>query len=66
MMPRRILGMMGLFGDHDDEFERETEKYGDQVINEEGMMEIRSAKQRLQEQAQLRKEKLKSLRASRR
>jgi cell division protein FtsZ len=52
----------GLFGDHDDEFERETEKYADQVINEEGMMELRSAKQRLQEQAQQRKEKLKSAR----
>jgi len=51
-----------LFGNHDDEFERETEKYGDQVINEEGMMELRSAKQRLQEQAQQRKEKLKSTR----
>jgi cell division protein FtsZ len=51
-----------LFGNHDDEFERETEKYGDQVINDEGMMERRSAKQRLQEQAQERKEKLKSAR----
>jgi cell division protein FtsZ len=56
------FGDEGLFGNHDDEFERETEKYGDQIINEEGMMEIRSAKQRLQEQAQLRKEKLKSAR----
>lgn len=51
-----------LFGNHDDEFERETEKYGDQIINDDGMMEIRSAKQRLQEQAQQRKEKLKSAR----
>lgn len=51
-----------LFGNHDDEFERETEKYGDQIINEDGMMEIRSAKQRLQEQAKQRKEKLKSAR----
>lgn len=51
-----------LFGNHDDEFERETEKYGDQIINEEGMMEVRSAKQRLQEQAKERKEKLKSAR----
>lgn len=55
-------GDEGLFGNHDDEFERETEKYADQVINEEGMMELRSAKQRLQEQAQQRKEKLKSAR----
>lgn len=51
-----------IFGNHDDEFERDTEKYGDQVINDEGMMELRSAKQRLKEQAELRKEKLKSAR----
>jgi cell division protein FtsZ len=50
----------GLFGNHDDDFERETEKYGDQVINDDGMMELRTAKQRLQEQAEQRKEKLKS------
>lgn len=56
------FGDEGLFGNHDDEFERETEKYGDQIINEEGMMEIRSAKQRLQEQAQQRKDKLKNAR----
>lgn len=56
------FGDEGLFGNHDDEFERETEKYGDQIINEDGMMEIRSAKQRLQQQAQQRKEKLKSTR----
>lgn len=56
------FGDEGLFGNHDDEFERETEKYGDQIINEDGMMEIRSAKQRLQEQAKQRKEKLKSAR----
>ncbi len=51
-----------IFGNHDDEFEMESEQFGDQVINEEGMMEFRSAKQRLQEQAQQRKEKLKSTR----
>lgn len=56
------FGDEGLFGNHDDEFERETEKYGDQIINEEGMMEIRSAKKRLQEQAEQRKEKLKNAR----
>lgn len=52
----------GLFGNHDDEFERENEKYADQIINEEGMMELRTVKDRLQEQAQQRKEKLKSTR----
>jgi cell division protein FtsZ len=56
------FGDEGLFGNHDDEFDRESEKYGDQIINHDGMMEIRSAKQRLQEQAQLRKEKLKNAR----
>lgn len=55
-------GDEGLFGNHEDEFERETEKYGDQVINDDGMMDVRSAKQRLQEQAQQRKEKLKNTR----
>ncbi|HEY3430519.1 MAG TPA: cell division protein FtsZ [Cyclobacteriaceae bacterium] len=55
-------GDEGIFGSHDDEFERETEKYGDQVINEEGMMELRSAKQRLKQQAEERKEKLKNAR----
>jgi cell division protein FtsZ len=52
----------GTFASHDDEFDRESDKYGDQVINDEGMMERRSAKQRLQEQAQERKDKLKSAR----
>jgi cell division protein FtsZ len=52
----------GLFGNHDDEFERGADQYGDQVINDEGMMERRTAKQRLQEQAELRKEKLKNAR----
>jgi cell division protein FtsZ len=56
------FGDEGLFGSHDDEFERETEKYGDQIINDEGMMELRSAKQRLKEQAEQRKEKLKNAR----
>jgi cell division protein FtsZ len=52
----------GLFGSHDDEFEKGAEQYGDQIINEEGMMERRTAKQRLQEQAEQRKEKLKNAR----
>jgi cell division protein FtsZ len=48
----------GLFGRYDDDFENETEKYGDQVVNDDGMMELRNTKQRLAEQAKLRKEKL--------
>lgn len=43
----------------DDDFDGATEKYGDQVINADGMMELRSTKQRLQQQAEERKERLK-------
>jgi len=45
-----------LFGPSDDDFDRVPEKYADQVVNEEGMMELRNTKQRLEEQARLRKE----------
>ncbi len=47
---------------NDDDFDNVTEKYGDQVVNDEGMMELRSTKQRLQQQAELRKETLKQTR----
>jgi cell division protein FtsZ len=43
----------------DDDFDHITERYGDQVINEEGLMELRSTKQRLQQQAKERQEKIK-------
>ena len=43
----------------EDDFDPLTEKYGDQVINEEGMMEVRKTKERLQQQAKERKEQLK-------
>lgn len=43
----------------DDDFDPMTEKYGDQVINEEGMMELRNTKARLEQQARERKEQLK-------
>jgi cell division protein FtsZ len=46
----------------DDDFDIAGPEYGDQVINEEGMMELRSTKQRLQQQAEERKEKLKQAR----
>lgn len=52
----------GLLADDLDEFDHVSQKYGDQVINEEGMMELRSTKQRLQQQAEERKEKLKQAR----
>ncbi|WP_276365810.1 cell division protein FtsZ [Chryseolinea sp. H1M3-3] len=47
---------------NDDDFDNVTERYGDQVVNDEGMMELRSTKQRLQQQAELRKETLKQTR----
>jgi cell division protein FtsZ len=43
----------------DDDFDHITERYGDQVINEEGLMELRSTKQRLQQQAKERQDKMK-------
>ena len=43
----------------DDEFDIRGEEYGDQVINEEGMMELRTTRDRLKQQAELRKNKLK-------
>ena len=46
----------------DDDFDTVTERYGDQVINDEGMMELRSTKQRLQQQAKERQEKIKQTR----
>lgn len=45
----------------DDEFDT-AQRYGDQVINEEGMMELRNTRERLQQQAKERKEQLKSTR----
>jgi cell division protein FtsZ len=48
----------------DDEFDDVSTRYGDQIINDEGMMELRSTKQRLQKQAEERKEKIKQARKS--
>jgi cell division protein FtsZ len=45
-----------LFGPSDEDFNRGPEKYADQVVNEEGLMELRNTKQRLEEQARMRKE----------
>ena len=47
---------------NDDDFDDSVEKYGDQIVSEEGMMELRSTKQRLQQQAEQRKETLKQTR----
>lgn len=53
-------GDEGLF--KDDEFDPANEKYGDQTINDEGMMELRNTRERLQQQAKERKEQLKQVR----
>lgn len=50
----------GLF--KDDDFDPATEKYGDQTINDDGMMELRNTRERLQQQARERKEQLKQAR----
>jgi cell division protein FtsZ len=46
----------------DDDFDTATQQYGDQTINDEGMMELRSTRERLQQQARERKEQLKQAR----
>lgn len=46
----------------DDDFDTAGAQYGDQVINDDGMMELRSTKQRLQQQAEERKDKIKQAR----
>jgi cell division protein FtsZ len=46
---------------NDDDFD-DPEHYGDQVVNEDGMMELRSTKQRLKDQAEKRKQTLKQTR----
>lgn len=53
-------GEDSLLSSDDDEFEVGKEISADQVINEEGLMEVRKTKQRLEQQAKERREKLKS------
>ena len=48
------------FKEDEDEFELGKEVSADQVINDEGMMEMRKTKQRLEQQAKERREKLKA------
>jgi cell division protein FtsZ len=55
-------GDEGLFGSLDDDFDVAAEKSADQVINDQGMMELRTTKERLRQQAEQRKEKLKQAR----
>ncbi len=51
-----------LFGE--DEFDHTAERYSDQTINEDGMMQLRSTKERLAQQAKERHSKLKDARKS--
>ena len=60
--PEEDEGEESLF--NEDDFDATGERYGDQVINDDGMMELRSTKQRLQQQAEERKEKIKQARKS--
>ncbi|HYG01901.1 MAG TPA: cell division protein FtsZ [Chryseosolibacter sp.] len=46
----------------DDDFDTTSERYGDQTINEDGMMELRTTRNRLEQQARERKEQLKQVR----
>jgi cell division protein FtsZ len=46
----------------DDDFDPASDRYGDQTINEEGMMELRNTRDRLQQQAKERKEQMKQAR----
>ncbi|MBS1490888.1 MAG: cell division protein FtsZ [Bacteroidetes bacterium] len=52
-------GEESLFAD-DDEFKTGNEIAADQIMNEEGLMEVRKTKERLEQQAKERREKLKS------
>jgi cell division protein FtsZ len=54
-------GEEGLLKD-DDDFDPASDQYGDQTINEEGMMERRTTKDRLLQQARDRKDQLKQVR----
>ncbi|HTE33769.1 MAG TPA: cell division protein FtsZ [Chryseolinea sp.] len=58
--PEEEEGEEGLL--RDDEYDQITEKYGDQVINEEGIMALRTTRERLQQQARERQEKIKQSR----
>jgi cell division protein FtsZ len=48
----------------DDDFDVNSVQYGDQVINDDGMMELRTTKHRLQQHARERHEKIKQARKS--
>jgi cell division protein FtsZ len=53
-------GEEGLFGSQDDEFDIGRELTADQVLNEEGLLEVRRTKERLEQQAKDRRDKLKA------
>lgn len=53
-------GEEGLFAEDDDDFKLGNEISADQVIDEEGLMQVRKTKERLEQQAKERREKLKA------
>lgn len=53
-------GEEGLFNTEEDEYDLGNEVSSDQILDEEGMMEYRKTKERLQQQAIARREKLKA------
>ncbi|MFM8743436.1 MAG: cell division protein FtsZ, partial [Cytophagales bacterium] len=53
-------GEEGLFADDEDDFKIGTEISADQVIDENGLMQVRKTKERLEQQAKERREKMKS------
>ncbi len=53
-------GEDGLFSNQEDEFEIGREVAADQVLNEEGLLEVRRTRERLEQQAKERRDKLKS------
>ena len=53
-------GEDGLFSNQEDEFELGREVAADQVLNEEGLLEMRRTKERLEQQAKDRRDKLKA------
>jgi cell division protein FtsZ len=53
-------GEEGLFGLQDDEFDIGREVAADQVLNDEGLLEVRRTRERLEQQAKERRDKLKA------
>lgn len=57
-------GEDGLFAQQEDEFEIGRELAADQVLNDDGLLEVRKTRERLEQQARERRDKLKAARKS--